>query len=254
MNGASLTLGLVGLAALAGASRRGSWSALHPTPETALILPELDTGLRAVVLVDARLASQAKTLDELAAREDCVLGFIRLSYPHDALERITTDCDDAGTESGPLEVYNAVARKGWGPLTYDAALWAVADMADTSEQFNGYLVPDRNHVSTAAENVWRYYAEKRKMDVDSRQISDSCPKHGYPKPDPVLDRMYKAKMNAPAFKAIGALYERGLTLLGGMEEAFLSPTSRGGRRHPLDREDVERVFLSLGEKLFGKHF
>ena len=254
MNGTSLTLGLVGLAALAGASRRGSRDALRPTSETALILPELDTGLRAVVLVDARLASQARTIDELAAREDCVLGFIRLSYPHDAMGRITTDCDDADTEDGPLEVYNAVARKGWGPLTYDAALWTVADMADVGTQFNGYLVPDRNNVSAAARNVWRYYAEKRKADVESRQIPDSCPKHGYPKPDPVLDRMYRAKMDAPAFKAINVLYERGLTLLGDMEEAFSSLAGRGGRRHPSDREDVEQVFLSLGEKLFGKHF
>ena len=250
MNGAPLALGLAGL--LAGASalqRRGSRDALRPTPETALIVAEQDNGLPCILLVDAALASKMKTEAELEACEACVLGFIRLSYPHDARERITVDCDGKdGT--GPLEVYNAVARKGWGPLTYDAALWIASDMQEQGDQFNGYLVPDRNNVSAAARNVWRYYAEKRKADVTSRKIPSTCPTHGYPDPDPFLDRMYKAKNDAPAFQAMLSVYGRGRDLVDHLESTLSAPSRRGN----LDRTEIEQIFLELGEKLFGRYF
>ena len=221
---------------------RGSRDALRPTTETALIVAEQDTGLPAIILVDAALAAKAKTGSDLEACEACVLGFIRLSYPHDGTGYITWDCDDKNTETqaGPLEVYNAVARKGWGPLTYDAALWVAAD---DLRECNGYLVPDRNNVSRAARNIWSFYAGKRKADVTSRKLVSTCPTHGYPKPDPVLDRMYKAKMSAPAFQAIMPIYERGWGLLEQMEEAT-----------GLDRHEAEQVFLGLGEKLFARYF
>jgi len=250
MNGVPLTLGLVGLLAGASALQRwGSRDALRPTAETALIVAEQDNGLPCIILVDAALASKMKTEAELEACEACVLGFIRLSYPHDARERITTDCDSKGG-IGPLEVYNAVARKGWGPLTYDAALWIALDMQDGGDQFNGYLVPDRNNVSAAARNVWRYYAEKRKADVTSRKIPSTCPTHGYPDLDPFLDRMYKAKAGAPAFQAMLSVYGRGRDLVDHLEST-LSASSRHGN---LDRTEIEQIFLELGEKLFGRHF
>ena len=255
MNGSTLTLGLVGALAAAGAlGRRGSRDALRATSDTVLLLPETDAGLPAVVIVDAAKASRVKSADHLSEFRSCVLGFIRLSYPHDAMERITVACDQTrpdGDSSGPLEVYNSAARKGWGPLTYDAALWTALDLADHSEQFNGYLVPDRNNVSFAAKKVWSHYLTQRKADVTSRKVVKTCPKHGYPKDDPVLDRMYKMKRGTAAYEQISDAYARGVRLLSDLEDAGLK--SADGR-DVMDREDLEQAFLLAGEALFGEHF
>lgn len=132
----------------------------------------------------------------------------------------------------------SVAQKGWGPLLYDAALWVVAENGNFSG-YNGYLMPDRNNVFFGARRVWTHYAEKRKDDVQIREIVEGCPSHGYPDPDPVLDRMYKAKMNRPAFAGMDALYRRWIAVRDDLET-----------RLGLDREEIEAALVKMGEQFF----
>ena len=254
MNGPALTLGLMGALAAAGAhARDGSRAARQPSPDTALVLPETIQGLPAVVLVDAARLSRVASEDQLLGMRSCVLGFIRLSYPMDHQERITSRCETPRTGLGPLQVWNSAAEKGWGPLTYDAALWVARDLEPSSDSLNGYLIPDRNVVYSGACRIWTYYAEHRKSDVSSRRLSPDCPRHGLGvlEEDPVLDRMYRLKRRSLTARRIDALHTRGWRLLTDLEEAELPLQDGSGF---MDREELEQAFLKLGEALFEEHF
>ena len=242
MDGRALTLGVVAGLAVAGLARRraaGSADALRPEAWTGLVVGETRDGTPAVVLVDLRALSEVQTLSDLKRKKGAILGFIGTGYPQDGNERPTHTCSDNNGDS-PLQVSMSVAQKGWGPLLYDAALWVVAENGRFSD-YNGYLMPDRNNVFSGARRVWTYYAEKRKADVNVREIVEGCPSHGYPDPDPVLDRMYKAKMNRPAFAEMGALYRRWIEVSEVLEE-----------RLDMDREQIEAALVKMGEEFFGE--
>lgn len=72
----------------------------------------------------------------------------------------TTD----GPCAGGFIVRNSLAADGWGPLLYDVAM-EVATIEGTG------LIPDRNHISREAYSIWDYY-EKRRADVDHKQLDD----------------------------------------------------------------------------------
>jgi len=241
MDSRALTLGVVAGLAVAGLARKraaGSRDALTPTDTTGLVVGETKFGTPAVVLVDLAKLEGAQDLSDLEERTDAVLGFIAMDYPKDYEEHPTSVCDDSDGGS-PLQVSMAVAQKGWGPLIYDAALWVAADNATGGEAYNGFLMPDRNNVFPGAQKVWTYYATNRKADVSIRKISKGCPQHGWPDLDPILDRMYKAKMNRPAFRRMGDLYQRWADACEELEEAL-----------GMDREEIEAKLVEMGEQFF----
>lgn len=243
MNGRTITLGVVAGLAVAGLARKraaGSADALRPEAWTGLVTAETKFGTPAVLIVDVRGFWGVQRAADLKLHKDAILGFIATDYPKDYRETPTSFCDDRNGQA-PLQVSMAVAQKGWGPLTYDATLWAVAEEATHNEGYNGYLMPDRNNVFPGARRVWTHYAEKRKADVQIRKIGKRCPSHGYPDPDPVLDRMYKAKMNRPAFAGMDALYQRWAAVRDDLEA-----------RLGLDREEIEAALVKMGEQLFGE--
>lgn len=243
MNGRTLALGVVAGLAAAGLARKraaGSADALRAEDWTGLVVAETKFGTPAILLVDVRGLWGVQRAADLKNHKGAILGFIATDYPKDYQERPTSDCDDRDGRA-PLQVSMSVAQKGWGPLTYDATLWAVAEEATQSEGYNGYLMPDRNNVFFGARKVWTHYAEKRKADVQIRKIGKRCPSHGYPDPDPVLDRMYKAKLGQPAFAGMGALYQRWAAVRDDLEE-----------RLGMDREEIESTLVKMGEQLFGE--
>lgn len=69
-----------------------------------------------------------------------------------------------GPCAGGFIVRNSLVADGWGPLLYDVAM-EVATIEGTG------LIPDRNHISQDAFNIWDYY-EKRRTDVDHKQLDD----------------------------------------------------------------------------------
>ena len=243
MNGAAWTLGAVAGLAVAGLARRraaGSADALRPEAWTGLVIGETKEGTPAILLLDLRVLSEVQSVSDLKAKKQAILGFIATDYPHDSMDRPVSTCDDKDGRS-PLQVSVAVAQKGWGPLTYDATLWAVAEEATQSEGYNGYLMPDRNNVFVGARKVWVYYnSEKRKGDLLSRKIPKACPHHGYPTPDLTLDRMYKAKLNRPAFAEMDAMYQRWASVRSTLED-----------RLGMDREEIEAELVKMGEKISG---
>lgn len=243
MNGRTLALGVVAGLAAAGLARKraaGSADALRPEAWTGLVVGETERGTPAIVLIDLRALEDLHDLDDLEERTEAILGFIATDYPNDYTERPTSDCDDKDGRS-PLQVSMAVAQKGWGPLTYDAALWVVTEDGQNDERYNGYLMPDRNNVFPGARRVWTHYAEKRKADVQIRKIGKRCPSHGYPDPDPVLDRMYAAKLDRPAFAGMSDLYQRWTDVCEMLEEQL-----------DADREQIEAALVKMGEQLFGE--
>jgi hypothetical protein len=244
MDSRVLTLGVVAGLAVAGLARRraaGSADALRPEVWTGLVIGETKEGTPAIVLVDLRVLSEVQSDSDLKTKKNAILGFIATDYPNDSMERPVSTCDDKDGRS-PLQVSVAVAQKGWGPLTYDATLWAVAEEATQSEGYNGYLMPDRNNVFVGARKVWVYYnSEKRKGDLLSRKIPKACPHHGYPTPDLTLDRMYKAKLNRPAFAEMDAMYQRWASVRSTLED-----------RLGMDREEIEAELVKMGEKFFGE--
>jgi len=244
MDSRVLTLGVVAGLAVAGLARRraaGSADALRPETWTGLVIGETKGGTPAILLLDLRGLRGIQRPDDLKLHKDAILGFIATDYPNDYMERPVSTCDDKDGRS-PLQVSIAVAQKGWGPLTYDATLWAVAEEATQSEGYNGYLMPDRNNVFFGARKVWAYYnSEKRKGDVLSRKIPKACPHHGYPTPDLTLDRMYKAKLNRPAFAEMDAMYQRWASVRSLLED-----------RLSMDREQIEAELVKMGEQFFGE--
>lgn len=242
MDGRALTLGVVAGLAVAGLARRraaGSADALRPEAWTGLVVGETKEGTPAILLLDLRGLWGIQRPDDLKRHKGAILGFISTDYPHDYLDRPVSTCDNKDGRA-PLQVSLAVAQKGWGPLLYDATLWAVAEEATHNEGYNGYLMPDRNNVFVGARKVWAYYTEKRKADVLSRKIPKDCPHHGSP-PNPILDRMYKAKVNRPAFAGMDALYQRWAAVRDDLEE-----------RLGMDRETIEATLVKMGEQLFGE--
>lgn len=243
MNGRNLTLGALAGLAVAGLARRraaGSADALRPEVWTGLVIGETKVCTPAIVLVDLRVLSEVQSDSDLKAKKNAILGFIATDYPNDSMERPVSTCDDKDGRS-PLQVSVAVAQKGWGPLLYDATLWTVAEEATHNEGYNGYLMPDRNNVFVGARKVWAYYTEKRKADVLSRKIPKACPHHGYPTPDLTLDRMYKAKVNRPAFAGMDAMYQRWASVRSTLED-----------RLGMDREEIEADLVKMGEQFFGE--
>jgi hypothetical protein len=240
MNGRDLTLGLVAGLAVAGLARRravGSADALRPEAWTGLVIGETEFGTPAILLLDLRGLWGIQRPDELKNHQDAILGFISTDYPHDYLQRPVSTCDNKDGRA-PLQVSLAVAQKGWGPLLYDATLWAMAEESAHNEGYNGYLMPDRNNVFVGARKVWAYYTEHRKSDVLSRKIPEACPHHDSP-PSPVLDRMYKAKVTRPAFAGMGAMYQRWAAVRDDLEE-----------RLGMDREEIEDKLVKMGETFF----
>ena len=240
MDSRVLTLGVVAGLAVAGLARRraaGSADALRPEVWTGLVIGETKEGTPAILLLDLRVLSEVQSDSDLKTKKNAILGFIATDYPHDSMDRPVSTCDDKDGRS-PLQVSVAVAQKGWGPLTYDATLWAVAEEATQSEGYNGYLMPDRNNVFVGARKVWAYYTEHRKGDVLIRKIPKDCPHHSSP-PNPILDRMYKAKVNRPAFAGMDAMYQRWAAVRDDLEE-----------RLGMDREEIEDKLVKMGETFF----
>lgn len=71
------------------------------------------------------------------------------------------------SEECGLILLNSAAIKGYGPMMYDAAL---AYAGKTG------IIPDRQSVSPAARNIWKYYATKRQKEIKVFPISedDEC--------------------------------------------------------------------------------
>lgn len=219
--------------------KRGSADALRPTASTGLVVATGD-GTPAVLLVDVSALEDVRSMADFKQRSSALLGFISTDWPKDSYDRPTWDCSSRDGSS-PLQVSMSVAQKGWGPLLYDAALWAVAEESQLSEGINGYLMPDRNNVFVGARKVWQYYREKRTADVQSRKIPKACPHHGYPEANPVLDRMYKAKVTSPAFRDMGRMYGAWIALAETLEE-----------RIGVSRDELEEVLVKMGTTFFGE--
>ncbi len=219
--------------------RSGSADALRPTESTALVV-ETSLGPPSVALIDVNALEGVNSLADLEKRSSAILGFIKTDYPQSYDERITLACDNRDG-SAPLQVSMSVAQKGWGPLLYDAALWAVAEESTYSEGISGYLMPDRNNVFSGARKVWKHYLEKRASDIQSRKIPKSCPHHGYPDPDPVIDRMYKAKTSRPAFREMGR-----------MSTAWRMRAEQLEDLTEASREELEEVLVKMGTRFFGE--
>jgi hypothetical protein len=240
-NGLPLTLGIVAGLAVAGLARRraaGSADALRPEAWTGLVVGETKEGTPAILLLDLRGFWGIQRPEDLKDHKGAILGFISTDYPHDYLDQPVSTCDKDG--KAPLQVSLAAAQKGWGPLLYDATLWVVAEESTQSEGYNGYLMPDRNMVFVGARKVWAYYTEHRKGDVLIRKIPKDCPHHSSP-PNPILDRMYKAKVNRPAFAGMDAMYQRWAAVRDDLEE-----------RLGMDRETIEAELVKMGEQFFGE--
>lgn len=90
--------------------------------------------------------------NEKDARVSDVHGEVSIMNPTDN----TGPCGDA------LHVVYAGAASGWGPMLYDVAM-------EVATEVGGGLTPDRNSVSSDAENVWSYYFNDR-GDVESQQL------------------------------------------------------------------------------------
>jgi len=82
-----------------------------------------------------------------------VVGFIRIN---------SEDCG--------LILMNSAAIKGYGPMMYDTALAYAGKKG---------IIPDRQSVSPAARNIWKYYATKRQKEIKVFPISedDECATH-----------------------------------------------------------------------------
>jgi hypothetical protein len=82
-----------------------------------------------------------------------VVGFIRIN-----------------SEECGLILLNSAAIKGYGPMMYDITL---AYAGKTG------IIPDRQSVSPAARNIWKYYATKRQKEIKIFPISedDECATH-----------------------------------------------------------------------------
>lgn len=81
--------------------------------------------------------------------ESIIIGMIRVEYPGKPLEQY-----------GVPSVTAAAAQDGYGPLLYDIVM-----------QNEGGLCPDRNEVTSAAKNVWKFYKDNR-ADVQSKLLDD----------------------------------------------------------------------------------
>ena len=219
--------------------KTGSRAARVPDETVGLVVGETDQSLPAILIVDLPKLHACQTLAELRACGTAVLGYIGLQYPKGYNDEGFATCEDKEDRT-PLQVSWAAAEPGWGPLTYDAALWIAADNADVST--NGFLMPDRNNVFWGARRVWKHYLEHRKADVTSRKIPAMCTHHGERRdPDPVLDRMYRARPKGPGFRPMLGLYRRGSDLVETLAE----------RMHQYE-ECIRAELVKLGEALFAR--
>lgn len=222
-----------------GASSRGSRAAKIPDDTVGLVVGETKGVLPVILIVSLPVLDGIRSMAELRASTEAILGYIGLDYPKNYDDRGLAKCDDREGRT-PLQVSWAAAESGWGPLTYDAALWIAADNADT--QTNGFLMPDRNNVFWGARRIWKFYLEHRKADVMSRKISRTCTHHGdlaNKDPDPVLDRMYRAKPKGPGFRGMFGLYRRGQDAVENLAARFDE-----------DEETLKVELVRRGEALF----
>ena len=140
----------------------------------ALIRSEGDD--RTIILFDA------KAVEDAAARFPAKMLPRAIASAVLGMFNFKPGCAVAGRATYAVE--GTVARSGWGPALYDAAL-TVAALDRRS------VIPDRSSVTPAAEGVWRFYAERRADDVTTTPIgSDDCDLHG--SDHPWLDRAYRA--------------------------------------------------------------
>ena len=89
----------------------------------------------------------------------------RLSVDINIDEKVVGSITSTRRLSGIWVVQNAKAVTGYGPLLYDLTMEIIFKLEDKG------LCSDRGSVSKEAENVWRYYLEKRK-DVGHKPMED----------------------------------------------------------------------------------
>lgn len=99
-------------------------------------------------------------------------------------------------EPDVLSIGISVARKGWGPALYDAAMeWATR---------HGYrLTPGRESVTQAAKRVWLQYATRRD-DVEHRPMRPRDPCCVGTHHEPYLNHTYRRVEKLPWYKARSA--------------------------------------------------
>jgi hypothetical protein len=97
-----------------------------------------------------------------------IIGHISLRY--------SAQCD-------AWEVRYSAARDGYGPLTYDVAMWAAGEEG---------MMADRHAVSLDAQRVWKYY-HTRRTDVDSSPLPTPCARGKIPS----LKRDYVLRSKLP---------------------------------------------------------
>ncbi len=127
-----------------------------------------------------------------------------------------------------LEVLSSVAKRGWGPWLYDAAL----DYADQVD-LEGVL-PDRSMVSASAERIWRAY-DQRRPDVTRRSIGDrNCPLYDVD----VLDSVYSARAGFPRDE------------LRKMRRRFRAALVDATELAPVSANEIEEAVLSAGDDFY----
>lgn len=135
--------------------------------------------------------------------------------------------DTGPSEDSLMEVGASVARSGWGPLLYDATMFAVDDRLEGGR---GWTFPDRGTVSEQARKVWLYYRTKR-PDVDHRELPEMLRVRNEP---PYINLAYSPN----------ALFDRQPFLqMEGNLKTLLA-------KHGADPEELDRQAAKRGSMLF----
>ncbi len=92
---------------------------------------------------------------------------------------------------GAYEVKSSAARKGYGPMLYDAA------MEVARKRKRPGVIPDRSEVSPAASRLW-HFAQTKRSDVKADRTGLFCPEHG-DTGRPELDAVYSLKKPFPGY-------------------------------------------------------
>ena len=128
------------------------------------LLKEAAMGVDALVSNDTYITVDKEGLTDFNVYYSDANGNPKDSRIHVAWGEVTIMHPDKGT--GPcgeaLNVVYAGAASGWGPMLYDVAM-------EVATEVGGGLTPDRNSVTSAAQNVWSYYFNDR-GDVQSQQL------------------------------------------------------------------------------------
>jgi hypothetical protein len=80
-------------------------------------------------------------------------------------------------------IMNSVADKGYGPMMYDIAL---------SYAGKAGVIPDRNSVSPAARNIWKFYITNRKQEIRVYPLAsdDECAVYAHDQDSWFMDVRY----------------------------------------------------------------